>query len=162
MGALVARHWPRLQRWAHRRLPGWARAEADTPDLVQDAFLGAWRNLSAFEPRSRHALASYLRAAVRNRICDEHRRIARRAPGPLPHEISAPESVSPLDRLLALEKERRYRIALAKLSDSDRELIVAHVELGYSHAQLGHMTGRSANAARMALQRAIERLTLEL
>jgi DNA-directed RNA polymerase specialized sigma24 family protein len=37
-------------------------------------------------------------------------------------------------------------------------LIVAHVELGYSHAQLGCMTGRSSNAARMALRRAIGRL----
>ena len=159
---LVARHWPRLRRWARGRLPRWARTDADTTDLVQDAFLGALRNLDAFEPRSRHALASYLRAAVRNRICDEHRRLARRNPAARPAEPRVASSGSPLDDVLEWEKDRRYKSALRKLSDSDRELIVAHVELGYSHAQLGHMTGRSANAARMALQRAIERLTLEL
>lgn len=163
VGDLVARHWPRLRRWARGRLARWARTDADTTDLVQDAFVGALRNLGTFEPRSRHALASYLRAAVRNRVRDEHRRLARRTPAAaVQFEVDPVSPASPLDRLLDLEKERRYRIALGKLSDGDRDLIVAHVELGYSHAQLGHMTGRSANAARMALQRAVERLALEL
>jgi RNA polymerase sigma factor (sigma-70 family) len=160
--ALVARHWPRLRRWAHGRLPRWARADADTTDFVQDAFVGALRNLDAFEPRTRHALAAYLRTAVRNRVRDEHRRFARRGRTTLEPETAIADAHSPLDRLLEIEKERRYRMALDRLSEGDRELIVAHVELAYSHAQLGHMTGRSANAARMALQRAVERLALEL
>jgi RNA polymerase sigma factor (sigma-70 family) len=162
MGELVARYWPRLRRWAHGRLPRWVRTNADTTDLVQDAFVGALRNLDAFEPRSAHALAVYLRTAVRNRIRDEHRRLARRGPGaPAGDELAAVDG-SPLDALLQAERTRRYRAALDTLSERDRELVVAHVELAYSHAQLGLMTGRSPNAARMALQRAVERLAAAL
>ena len=32
---LFARYLPRLQRWAHGRLPSWARGSLDTHDLVQ-------------------------------------------------------------------------------------------------------------------------------
>jgi DNA-directed RNA polymerase specialized sigma24 family protein len=54
--------------------------------------------------------------------------------------------------------EARYRAALAALSPVDQELIVAHVELDYNHEQLGCMLGRSRDAARMALRRAVGRL----
>jgi RNA polymerase sigma factor (sigma-70 family) len=69
---------------------------------------------------------------------------------------------SPLDELLADERQARYRAALARLRPRDHELIVAHVELDYTHQQLGCMTGRSPNAARMALERAIRRLAEEM
>ena len=162
VGELFARYWPRLRRWAHGRLPRWVRTNADTTDLVQEAFVGALRNLDAFEPRSAHALAAYLRTAVRNRIRDEHRRIARRGPVAMAGDELAAVDGSPLESLLQAERMRRYRAALETLSERDRELLVAHVELAYSHAQLGLMTGRSPNAARMALQRAVERLAAAL
>src|SRR4051794_30582625 len=74
---LIARYLPKLHCWAHGRLPRWARTMADTADLVHDAVLKTLGRLETFEPRSRHALAAYLREAVRNRIRDEHRRIGR-------------------------------------------------------------------------------------
>src|SRR5438105_1853267 len=36
---LFVRYLPRLQRWAHGRLPSWARGSLDTHDLVQDTFM---------------------------------------------------------------------------------------------------------------------------
>jgi RNA polymerase sigma factor (sigma-70 family) len=116
------------------------------------------RRGGALDLRSRHALAAYLREAVRNRIRDEHRRFARRGIHDAPPETLADTGPSPLDRTLIREKDARYRAALARLSPQDRELIVAHVELDYTHEQLGCMTGRSRNAARMALERAVRRL----
>lgn len=59
---------------------------------------------------------------------------------------------------MAAELSARYCRALARLGVRDRELVVAHVELDYSHEQLGCMIGRSPNAARMALRRAVGRL----
>ena len=58
--------------------------------------------------------------------------------------------------------EARYRSALARLSPLDQMVIVGHVELEYSHEQLGVMLGRSRNAARMALHRAVRRLAEEM
>jgi RNA polymerase sigma factor (sigma-70 family) len=157
-GRLVARYLPDLRRWARGRLPRWARTAADTTDLIQDAVLRTLGRLDSFDARGRHALAAYLREAVRNRIADEHRRVGRRGiAGPLGDEIAG-GGASPLEAAIASETDARYRAALARLSPEDRELIVAHVELDYTHAQLGFMTGRSPNAARMALRRAIGRL----
>jgi RNA polymerase sigma-70 factor (ECF subfamily) len=159
---LLARAIPGLLRWAHGRLPRWARTMADTNDLVQDAVLRTVGRLDALDLRGRDALAAYLREAVRNRIRDEHRRVARRGPHDGAAETVADAAPSPLDRVLTAETEARYHAALARMRPLDRELIVAHVELGYTHDQLACMTGRSRNAARMALQRAVTRLVRQM
>jgi RNA polymerase sigma factor (sigma-70 family) len=159
---LVSRFLPRLHRWAHGRLPRWARTHADTPDLVHDVMLRTIGRLDALDLQGHDALGAYFRAAVRNRIRDEHRRFARRG-GSQPLSATLPDPApSPLDRTIEIDHHARYRAALARLDSADRELIVGHVELHYSHAQLGCMTGRTPNAARMALQRAIGRLVAQM
>jgi RNA polymerase sigma-70 factor (ECF subfamily) len=162
MGLLIAGCLPDLRRWAHRRLPQWVRSAADTSDLVQDAVLGTLARLDAFQPQGRRALASYLRTAVRNRIADEHRRAAQWIASADAIEALPSEAASPLQDAIDAETRRRYRHALAQLSSRDQELLVAHFELDYSHAQLGCMTGRSPHAARMALTRAIGRLAARM
>jgi RNA polymerase sigma factor (sigma-70 family) len=162
LGRLIVRCLPALTRWAHRRLPQWARTTADTADFVQDAVLRTLRRTPTLDIRSRQALAAYLRQAVHNRIRDEHRRIARRGVHDALADTFADQGPSPFDRALTQEQDARYRAALARLTPADRELIVAHVELDYTHAQLGCMTGRSPNAARMALERAVRRLAVQM
>jgi len=158
LAALVARCLPDLRRWAHGRLPRWVRTAADTNDLIQDAVVRTLSRLDAFQPQGRRALAAYLRVAVQNRIADEHRRAARWAIADVDTGALRSQSPSPLHRAIDAETEVRYRLALAQLCGRDQELIVAHFELDYSHAQVGCMIGRSPNAARMALARAIGRL----
>jgi RNA polymerase sigma factor (sigma-70 family) len=160
LSELVARHLPALRRWAHGRLPRWARSAADTTDLIHDTLVGTFRRLERLEPRGQDALSAYLREAVRNRIRDEHRRVARRGvPQPLETSLTDPRP-SPLDRTMSRDLEARYRAALSRLTPGERDLVVGHIELAYNHAQLGHMTGRSPHAARMALRRAIARLAI--
>jgi RNA polymerase sigma-70 factor (ECF subfamily) len=159
---LFSHHLPRLSRWAHGRLPRWARSMADTADLIQDAVLHTLGRLDAFEPRGRHALAAYLREAVRNRIRDEHRRVGRHG---VPFRLTdalASSLPSPYDSAVTDAMEARYRAALARLTPLEREIVVAHLELDYSHEQLGCMLGRSRDAARMALRRAIARLAEDM
>jgi RNA polymerase sigma-70 factor (ECF subfamily) len=161
MRTLLARCVPDLRRWAHRRLPQWVRSAADTNDLVHDAVLGTLARLDTFQPQGRRALGRYLRTAVRNRIADEHRRAARWGRGDSVDTLVS-DIASPLQQTVDAETARRYRDALASLSGRDQQLIVAHFELDYSHAQLGCMIGRSPHAARMALTRAIGRLAERL
>lgn len=162
LGLLFSRYLPDLCRWAHGRLPQWARSTSDTSDFVQDAVARTLARLDAFQPQGRHALAAYLRTAVRNRICDERRRALRWGPAAQVPETLVAADRSPLQHTMASEHERRYRAALARLGSRDRELIVAHLELDYTHAQLGCMIGRSPNAARMALCRAVGRLAAHM
>lgn len=164
LGALFARHLTPLQRWAHGRLPRWVRTMADTADLVQDAILNTLQRLHTFEPQGHGALRAYLRKAVENRINDEHRRIARRGQGAVLDD-AAPDQrgASPLEEAVATETEERYRAALARLSPTDRRLIVARVELGYTYEQLALLTGkRRTDSARVALHRALVRLAEEM
>ena len=162
LGRLLARWLPGLRRWTHARLPRWARTAADTSDLVQDACLRMLRRADSLDLRSREALAAYFRRTVQNQIRDEHRKFARRGPHDPPLETLVDPAPSPDDRALTAEREARYRAALARLTPRDRELIVAHVELEYTHEQLGCMIGRSTNAARMALARAVRRLAKQM
>ena len=65
---LCSRYLPRLNQWAHGRLPAWARGALDTHDLVQDTLTHVVRRLSAFEPQHDAAFQAYLRQALMNRV----------------------------------------------------------------------------------------------
>lgn len=160
---LIERLIPALRRWAHGRLPRWARNGTDTADLVQDALLNTVRRLSGFEPRRRQALQAYLRLAIQNRIRDELRRVGRH-PAPNSIDLEWPDSgPSPLDQAADAETAQRYKLALARLRPEECEVIVARLELEYSYQQVAVATGRpTAEAARKAVQRALARLGEEL
>jgi RNA polymerase sigma factor (sigma-70 family) len=131
----------------------------DTGDLVQNALYQTFRRLDSFDARGERALGAYLRQAVVNQIVDQQRQFSRRGVHEGISEHLGDAGPSPLDLAVATEIRDRYLTALGTLRESDRELIVAHVECGYSHEQLGCMTGRTPNAARVALRRALERLS---
>lgn len=161
--ALFERYLPGLHRWAHGRLPTWARAFADTADVVQDAVLRTFKGLDRFEPRLERALQAYLRQAVRNRILDELRRAKRQPQPELLDSAHADIQPSPFDQTLDQENRDRYRLALQRLSDDERQLIVGRVDLGYSYEQVALITGRSTpNAARVAIRRAVQKLAEEM
>lgn len=161
--ALFARCTPPLQRWARGRLPKWARDMADTHDVVQDAVIQTFKRLDTFEARGEGALQAYLRQAVMNRIRDHIRRVGRR-PGQTEldpeHEDTGP---SPLEQAVGSEAVERYEAALARLTETDRALIIATVELGYTPEQVAEATGRrSTEAARKASRRALIKLAEEM
>lgn len=154
---------PALRRWARGRLPRWARDLAETEDLVHDAVLKTFHRLDTFEYRAEGALQAYLRQAVMNRIRDECRRVGRRpAAAPLDDEMPGTDK-SPLERAIGTEGVERYEAALLALRQEDREAIVARIEMGYSYAEVAVMLGKpSADAARVAVSRALVRLAEEL
>ena len=156
---LFARYLPQLQRWAHCRVPSWARDGADTADFVQDSVIRTLRNLDSFEPQREGALLGYLRRSLLNRVRDQFRHAARhRAPEEL-KESTADPGVSPLEFTVGEEERRRYSAALKTLRTADRRAIVACIELGYSYQQLALMLNKpSAEAARLAVRRALVRL----
>jgi RNA polymerase sigma-70 factor (ECF subfamily) len=163
LDALIARYLPRLQRWASGRLPQWARDVADTQDLVQETLFHAFKNIERFEPRGEGALQAYLRQAILNRIREELRRANRRpATSELDSHVEG-NLRSPLEEAIGRETLERYEHALARLRPDDRELIVARIELGYTNQELADLFGKpTANAARMAAERALVRLAKEM
>ena len=158
--ALLQRSMPSLKRWAHGRLPGYARGELDTGDLVQEAALHMLKRLDTFQPQHVGAMQAYLRLSVINRIRDQIRKTSRQpAPEELPEEITS-DRTSPLEMAIRTEAYERYRAALAELEPKDRELVVARIEAQWSAAEIAeHFGMRTIDAARMAVLRAVRRLT---
>jgi RNA polymerase sigma-70 factor (ECF subfamily) len=161
--ALLQRCLPSLTRWAHGRLPPSARGAMDTGDLVQEAAMHALRRLDSFEPRHVGAMQAYLRQSVINRIRDEVRRVTRR-PAPLELPPDHPgDAASPLEYAIQAESYERYRKALETLNPRHRELVVARVEMQWSLTEIAQRLGmRTVDAARMAVSRALKRLSSEM
>jgi RNA polymerase sigma-70 factor (ECF subfamily) len=158
--ALLQRCLPQLKRWAHGKLPPAARGSLDTGDLVQDAAMHALQRLDVFEPRHVGAMQAYLRMSVINRIRDEVRKIGRQQPpSELPDDLLS-DVTSPLEAAVQTEAYERYRQALTELSPRDREMIVARIEVQWSLAEIAQRFGiRTTDAARMAVTRAVKKLT---
>ena len=163
LDALVARYLPRLQRWASGRLPRWARDLADTQDVVQESLFQTFQRVETFDSRGEGALQAYLRQAILNRIRDELRR-AKRRPSKTELDSQAEGSDrSPLEEAIGQQAIERYEQALASLRPEDRELVVARIELGYTYKEMAELLHKpTANAARMAAERAVIRLAKEL
>jgi RNA polymerase sigma factor (sigma-70 family) len=159
LGRLVDRYLPRLRRWASGRLPDYARDLGDTNDVVQDALVGTFRNIERFDNRGEGALQAYLRQAVLNRIRDEIRRNVRRPRRDVVDSAIVDPGTSPLDRAVGAEAVERYERALQRLSDVDRDVLIARLELGHDYGAIAAILGKpTGGAARVAVSRALRKL----
>ena len=159
---LFLRALPSIRRWAHGRLPRYARASDDTEDVVQHAFVNTLGHIKRFQHRTVGGLQAYLRQAVINRVRDLIRGSMRRGvPRDDPPEL--PDwSPSPLEAAIMKQQIDRFLAALARLRPADRQAIVWRIELGYSVEEIAVMLGKSKPAAGMTISRAMARLAKEL
>ena len=160
---LCARYLPRLRRWAHGRLPARAREHLDTEDIVQDTLLRSVTRMHDFTPQHERAFCAYVCEALRNRLCDIARRV-NRTPALEALSPDAPAGdPSPLERAVGTQLLNRYESALRVLRESDRELIVARVELNLDYREIAELHGKpSVAAARVAVSRALLRLSEQM
>jgi RNA polymerase sigma-70 factor (ECF subfamily) len=157
---LVRRYLPALKRWARGRLPARARDLSDTDDLVQITLLRALDQVEGFEYRREGALVAYMRRILINALRDEIRRANRRPTMQGLGNGIRDAGPSPLEAMVGRERLERYEQALAKLPPRQQEAVILRLELGFSHAEVaGALDFPSANAARMAVSRALVRLS---
>ncbi len=162
LDALLTRLLPRLRRWAHGRLPRSARGMLETGDVVQAVAAKAVRRLASIEVEHSAALGYYLRQAIANELASLYRKA-----GHAPFETSVGESLpgditSPLERLIGAERLERYEAALQRLPPAERDTIIGRFELAYDYDDLARYLGKpSVGAARVAVHRAVKRLTEE-
>ena len=154
---------PQLLKWSHGRLPSYARDLANTQDIVQDALVSMLNHLDRFESRHPGAMLAFLRQVVTNRIRDEIRRVVRR---PVATELDTQQldpSPLPLDIAIQREGMEHYQAALRRLRPCEREAIVARMEQHHSYETVALILGKpNANAARVAVTRALAKLAVEL
>jgi RNA polymerase sigma-70 factor, ECF subfamily len=144
-------------------LPVWAREHLDTEDIVQDTLMRSVRRIDTFTPHHEGAFCAYVCQALRNRLRDALRRASRRPSGPPPSLDEPAPDPSPLEQAVGRQLLTRYDAALQRLRESDRELVVARVELGLDYSEIAELCGKPSLAAvRVAVSRAIVRLGIEM
>jgi RNA polymerase sigma-70 factor (ECF subfamily) len=163
LNTLMARYLPRLQRWAHGRLPPAARSALQTQDLVQETLKDVIEHLPSFEPRHEGAFQGYVRTTLWNKIRDLARQHSRRGPSvQLDPDLPA-KDWSPLDLAVGRETLDRYEAALECLRPDDKALIVARIEMGLPYPEMAAMFEKpSVAAVHMAVSRALVKLAEEM
>jgi RNA polymerase sigma-70 factor (ECF subfamily) len=150
---LFDRYGQRILRYAHTRL---GRSE-DAQDAVQDVFLAAWQGLPTFRYEHPGSFPGWLFGIARHVVADHHRRGFRHRYDPLD---DAPEgSVEFEGGLLS----RRVLVEeLARLPESQREVLMLRFVAGLPAREVGTALGKS-EAAVVSLQvRGLEALRRRL
>jgi RNA polymerase sigma factor (sigma-70 family) len=159
---LFERYMAPLKRWAHGRLPRWARDLRDTDDLVQESVLQTLKQIDRFEPIRDGAFHAYLRRVLQNRLLDEIRRVNRAPHQSLDSDRPDP-APSPVEEVIGRQTLERYEAGLLRLKPEERDAVVARIELGQAYAEIAASLGKtSADAARMFVSRALIRLAQEM
>jgi RNA polymerase sigma factor (sigma-70 family) len=163
MDRLFVRYLGPLCKWAHGRLPQWARTMSDTQDVVQDGIVRVLNHLHTFQPDGPGALHWYLRTAVLNRIRDELRKVKRHPVDVELEDDFASAVPSPYD-IAAMEEDREmFERALKELREEQRELVIARLEWGLEYAEIAQALGKpSPDAARVAVRRAVVKLAEDM
>ena len=163
LDTLFTRYLPRLQRWAHGRVPPAARSALQTHDLVNDTLIRVLEGLPGFKPRHEGAFQGYVRTVLWNRIRDIARQYQRTGP---PHALDseiAGHDHSPLEIAIGQELADRYEAALGHLRPEEKELIIARIEMGLPHLEIAAQFNKpSVAAVHMALSRALVKLAEEM
>jgi len=132
-------------------------------DVAQEALIRAWRALPRFRGDSRlstwlyritvNTAWTHKKRAGRNRATsiDDHLDVA--APAGADHPEVAGE---------ILELRGRLRLALDRLPDAQREVVVLKDIYGWSHSEIAESMGISVTAAKVRLHRARARLARDL
>ena len=139
----------------------------DAAEVVQDAFVAAYRNLHAFEQRSRFSTWLYAITVntSRNRLNQVKARKARETNSlddPPTHDSvrgsREPASIEPsaLDQLTRKEQRGMIQKCLNQLEAEFREVIVLRDVQGFAYEEIGTMLGLAAGTVKSRLFRARE------
>jgi len=156
---LIRRYLQPLRRFAHGRLPAYARDLSDTDDLVLQTLMKALQHVRRFEPERQGSFLAYLRLTLLNTIRDEVRRVNRRPRRVELTDELASRTRSPLEDAIGAEAIQRYERALQRLPGPQQEVVVLRLEFGLSYNEIAEETGASSpDAVRMMTMRALGKL----
>ena len=152
--ALYQQHVDRV----FRTVRGMLSSDADAEDATQDAMLTVLTSLRTFRPRPDTRFAAWVTTIAVNTV---RRRFRRRRPEPtatgeLP-DLPGDES-DPADALDRARRRRALLIALAELSEREREIVSLRYGAELNATEIGTAVGVGPAAVRKMLERARIRL----
>lgn len=154
-GELVRRHAPLMRAYV-ARIVG-SRADAD--DVVQNAFIVAWRKLDTLRD------PSAVRAWFMRIASHEATTFVRRRPVPVPLdtvEPVAPAAASPDDSAIRSAQLEALARALDSLPETQRRCWLLREGAGLSYDEIGQELGLPASTVRGSLARARTSITVRM
>src|SRR5687767_15778870 len=139
---LVARHADALARFAAS-----AGEREEIEELVQDTFVRAFASLQAF--RGESSFRTWLFTIERRLLLDRRRSERRRGPEVELDESHVTTTHDPLDSVVAAESQQRLRVAVGRLSPTQREVFTLRVSEGLSYKEIAEAVGTTEGAARV-------------
>jgi RNA polymerase sigma-70 factor, ECF subfamily len=168
---LLQRHRPRLLDFVDTHLDPLLRARLDASDVVQEAQMEATRRLPDFLRRRPMPFRLWLRKTAYERLLMLRRRHVEAARRSVGREIQLPDrsslvlahnlvdpSGSPSARLNREEAAQRMRLALDRLPQTDREILLMRHYEEMSYDEMGCILGIEPASARKRAGRALVRL----
>ncbi|KIQ16842.1 RNA polymerase sigma factor [Rhodococcus sp. MEB064] len=147
--AIVAAHGPAMFRYARNML----RDEGLAEEVVQDAFVAAWKNLGNY--RSDSALRTWLFSITAHKAIDAtRRRVPRPAEEWLFDDAVSDASDDPEVRATESGFLAELRRALASLPQVQRSCWLLREVEGMSHVEIGEVLSMSPSAVRGQVTRA--------
>lgn len=136
--------------------------EDDACDVVQEAYLRAFRSIGRF--RGEASVTTWLYRIVANCSASHHRASKRRREtaleAPIAEAVASAESLEAGSDDLIFQVDERARLidALDRLSPALRAPVVLHDVYGFGHADISASLGISKSAAKVRLHRARRQL----
>ncbi len=153
-GRVVAR----LRGWTRARLPHEMRGGALTEDVLHDAAVNVLQRMEGLRLKEAGDLEAYIRQTIVNQIRDRSKWRRRHPHEPLAVDRPSREE-SPLDAAIRCERWAPYQAAFDALTESEREALIARFDMGLGYEAIAALTERrSADAARMIVNRALDKL----
>ena len=151
--ALVRRHQALALRVAYSLVGG------DAEDVVQDALVKAYRNLSGFRPGG--PFRAWLLRIVTNEASNRRRSAGRRAQLALRAPSTSPDP-SPEEHTLNRERQQVLLHALGQLDVRDREVIALRWFAELSEAEMAVAMDCAPGTVKSRLSRALSRLRAQM
>jgi RNA polymerase sigma-70 factor (ECF subfamily) len=169
LGELYERYGARLLALIRFKMGRDLRARLESRDILQATFLKSFQRIEQFEGGSGASLMAWLMRIAENEIRDQvdfqHRRrrdLARGVPlDDVTPQLASPGR-SPLSEALLNQQAEYLTQALEGLDPDHREVIVLRKLEELSFKEVAARLGRSEDACRMLLARAMVALTLKL
>ncbi len=165
--ALYEKHWRKVLSVVRLRMGGLLRSRMESRDIMQSVMIESMGSLGRFKYESEGAFVHWLSKMVENKLKDkvdylkaQKRNVALEEPGGFFEDnLADSEQATPFANLRQVEIVAQLEQALTHLEKDDRELIIMNKVEGLSYAEIARSSGRTPEAIRKAIARAMARLS---
>jgi RNA polymerase sigma-70 factor (ECF subfamily) len=165
---LFAKYFPLLRARVRRRMSSRFRSKSSESDVIQEAYMAAFRRLAEFEDRGDGSFGRWLGGIVDNKFREEVRRHlgtekrdVRRERGTVGSDAAPPATSrerSPSSAAMATEEMFTLVRAIERIPEQYRTVLHLLYEQGLSLKDAGERMNRSPDAVRMLYGRALAAL----